>query len=82
MHADSDNALSNIFRVEENSYLQAVHDISEIIPKRIENPLLQLNIFFNLSPLGRRFYKALDITHAKTKSVSFINLEFHLGVKM
>ena len=55
---------------EDNAYLLAVHDIKDILIERLENPLLQMDFLFNLSRTGRKFYRAVNVSHGITEKVS------------
>ena len=57
------------FSKENNPYLRAVRDIGDVLVRRLENPLLQVEFLFNLSPSGRKFNKAVKIAHNITNKV-------------
>ena len=61
----------------------AIREISNIVIKRVENPLLQIEFLFRYSPLGRRFYKAINYTHNTTREVRikdcFVNIRYFIG---
>ena len=58
-----------LLRKEDNAYFLAVHEIADALLKRFENPLLQIDFLFNLSPIGKKFYRAVKVTHNITEKV-------------
>ena len=57
------------YSITNNTYVQAVHNVAECIVRRIDNPLLQLDFFFKLSSLGRKFYKNVKMLYENTDRV-------------
>ncbi|KAJ6637025.1 Cytochrome P450 4C1 [Pseudolycoriella hygida] len=56
-------------RQQENEYVNAVYDISELIMHRILRPYLALDIIYRNTSAGKKFKKCLDILHTFTKQV-------------
>lgn len=54
---------------EESEYVKAVGRIECIFYTRLMSVWLWPDIIFNISPTGREFYKALNITHSFTRQV-------------
>merc|ERR1712179_690672 len=55
--------------VKYDQYLDAIHDIIDLGSKRFTKPLMLVDFIFKLSPMGKQFYKAVDISHKTTRKI-------------
>jgi hypothetical protein len=52
-----------------SEYIAAILDLSALVIRRAENPLLHMDFLYQLTPNGQRFRKACHLVHDFTDAV-------------
>jgi hypothetical protein len=52
-----------------SEYIATILDLSALVMRRAENPLLHMDFLYQLTPNGRRFHKACRLVHDFTDAV-------------